>query len=93
MARPISSPPDILDAISRQSIKRFLFGLALFLVWAQVPNARSASENLALMAVCAAAIEGMIGAFRREPMLGASLNRWDVAVAFLGVYYATQIFT
>ena len=91
MARPIPSPPDILDAISRQSIKRFLFGLALFLVWAQIPNARPASENLALMAAWAAVIEGAIGVLRREPLLGASLNRWDVAVAFLGIYYGAQI--
>jgi hypothetical protein len=92
MARPILSPPAVLDPISRQSIKRFLFGLALFLVWAQVPSARSASEALALMAVCAAAIEAAVGLLAREKLLGESLNRWDVAVAFLGVYYASLIF-
>lgn len=93
MAAPISSPSALLDPISRQSIKRFLFGVALFLVWAQVPSTRSASQALALMAVCAAVIEGAIGLLAREPLLGASLNRWDVAVAFLGVYYISQIFT
>ena len=92
MARPIVSPPAVLDPISRQSIKRFLFGLALFIAWAQVPNVRSASEALAMMAVCAAAIEGVVGLLRREVFLAESLNRWDVAVGFLGVYYAAQIF-
>ena len=92
MARPISSPSSVLDPISKQSIKRFLFGLALFIAWAQVPSVRSASEALAMMAVCAAAIEGAVGLLRREVFLAESLNRWDVAVGFLGVYYAAQLF-
>jgi hypothetical protein len=91
MSRPAAPPSEILDAGSRQSIRRFLFGVALFLVWAQMPSPRTALQNLALMAACAAAIEAAIGALRREPMLGASLNRWDVAMAFLGVYYGAQI--
>jgi hypothetical protein len=43
------------------------------------------------MAACAAGIEAVIALLVREPFLSASLNRWDIAIAFLGVYYGAQI--
>lgn len=91
MAEPTSSLSGIIDPASRQSIRRFLFSLVLFIVWAQVPSTRAPSSALAIMAVCAAAIDGAIALFCREPLLGPSLNRWDAAMAFLGVYYFVQI--
>lgn len=91
MGEPTSSIPSVIDPASRHAIRRFLLSLALFVVWAQVASSRSASSALAIMAVCAAAIDGAIAVFAREPLLGPSLNRWDVAMAFLGVYYFEQI--
>jgi hypothetical protein len=76
----------LLDPASRLSIKRFLCTLALFLVWAQVPTARSPAVNMALMALCAAAIEAVLALLSRESCPGPSLNRWDIAAAFVAVF-------
>jgi hypothetical protein len=80
-----------LDPASRLSIKRFLCTLVLFLVWAQVPSGRPPSVNMALMALCATAIEAALALFSRERLPGPSLNRWDIALAFLGVYCVSKI--
>jgi hypothetical protein len=81
----------LLDPASRLTVKRFLCTLVLFLVWAQVPTARTAAVNMALMALFAAAIEAVLAVFSREMFRGPSLNRWDVAAAFVGVYCVSKI--
>ena len=81
----------LLDPASRLTVKRFLCTLVLFLVWAQVPTARPPAVNMALMALCAAAIEAVLALFSRQSFRGPSLNRWDVAVAFIGVYCISKI--
>jgi hypothetical protein len=91
MSSPVAPSSEILDTASRQSMKRFLLTLALFVLWAQVPSSYSAAHALSLMAACAAGIDAAVALLAREPFLNASLNRWDVAIAFLGVYYGAQI--
>src|ERR1700752_5307064 len=73
MSRPIAPSSEILDAVSRQSIKRFLLTLALFVLWAQVPSSYSAAHALSLMAACAAGIDAAIALLAREPFLNATL--------------------
>jgi hypothetical protein len=90
MALPSSDVP-LLDAVSRLTLRRFLFCLALFLVYAQLPGPRSTASALAIMAAWAATAECMLALVLREPFASKSLNRWDVALGFLGVHYAMQV--
>ena len=86
---PATAP--LLDPASRLTLRRFLVTLALFLVWAHVPTARSPALNMALMALLAATTEALLAVFSREIFRAPSLNRWDVAVAFVGVYCISKI--
>jgi hypothetical protein len=45
---------------------------------------RDASGGVALIAATRAL-------FRREPLLGPSLNRWDEAMALLGVHFLARL--
>jgi hypothetical protein len=79
-----------LDPLSLQTCRRLLVNLVLVLIWAAALSPQAVWLGVALLSGGGAAIAAAVARFRREPLLGPSLNRWDEATALAGVHFLAR---
>ena len=79
-----------LDPLSLKTCRRLLFSLALVLLWAKALNPHSVWIGVAMLSGGCALIASGFALLGRDPMLGASLNRWDEAAALAGVHFLAR---
>jgi hypothetical protein len=79
-----------LDPLSLQTCRRLLVNLVLVLIWAAALSPQAVWLGVALLSGGGASIAAAVALFRREPLLGPSLNRWDEATALAGVHFLAR---
>jgi hypothetical protein len=82
-----------LDPLSLQACRRLLVSVALVTVWAMALSPQAVWFGVATLSAGCATIAAAIALFRREPLLGPSLNRWDEATALLGMHFLARALT
>jgi peptidoglycan biosynthesis protein MviN/MurJ (putative lipid II flippase) len=70
--------------------RRLLFSVALVTVWAMALSPQAVWLGVATLSGSCATIAAAIALFRREPLLGPSLNRWDEATALMGMHFLAR---
>ena len=74
-----------LDGQSRVTIRRTLLILVLILVWSAFLRAELPDRGVVSIIRLAGAATALAALVLREPIGGPTLNRWDEAIAFIGL--------
>ena len=74
-----------LDPQSRGMLRRFVFVLAIMVVWAVVVSPQYPLSALLLMTTIATALDGLVALLRRDRFNAAALNFWDSTCGFLAI--------
>jgi hypothetical protein len=72
-------------------VRRFVIMLVTILVWAGLCWKRLPEHGVAAMMGIAAASTSLLALFLQERLNGPTLNRWDEAFAFFGVYCLARL--
>jgi hypothetical protein len=80
-----------LDPLSLQTCRRLLVCVVLMILWAMALSPQAVCFGVATLSGGVALIAAALALFRREPLLGPSLNRWDEAMALLGVHFLARL--
>jgi hypothetical protein len=79
-----------LDPLSLQACRRLLISIVLVTVWAIALSPQAVWFGVATLSGVCATIAAALAFFRREPLLGPSLNRWDEATVLLGMHFLAR---
>ena len=74
-----------LDPQSRAMLRRFVFVLAVMVIWAVVVSPQYPFQALLIMTTIATAMDGFVALLRRDRFNAAVLNFWDSTCGFLAI--------
>jgi hypothetical protein len=80
----------MLDPLSLRTCRRLLVSVAFVALWAAALSPQAVWFGVATLSGGCATIAAAVALFRREPLLGPSLNRWDEAAALLGMHFLAR---
>ncbi len=81
----------LLDPMSRQTCRRLLISIVLLMLWAKLLSPQAVWVAVAALSGACAIISAGFALLHRDPPFGPSLNRWDEAVALVGMHSLARL--